>query len=345
MAAIARERLIHLRSRLEHLGCPYLDGVEDTWLEELLFKPGEPRLRLLQWALAKFDPTIYNMVENQQSESLGRNDSRIQKLLFASHLLGLCKSNDIEMIQGNRSKNKQAVFWENLLDIVSTVETPIRTTSFSLAQNTLEDQFKNDCYFFDALCRQENLQDIFRSRVQLFPPDLMKSTSGIELKKIPDEKQLISVTEKLAQELEEQSKQLDELRETAPLSNADAITVEKVSKTLSLSLTTMAQVVSGFLHCFETEMKPWCRRPVPSLSEVGPEFSRVHSLLLKYTELLQGLQTIRSSYVQICHGNKEKIPKRDRRHSDIINQAELQTLQSCLSVLEDSLQRLKEIEQ
>ena len=55
--------------------------------------------------------------------------------------------------------------------------------SFSLVQSTLEDQFKNDCYFFDALCRQENLQDIFRSRVQLFPPDLMKSTSGIELKK------------------------------------------------------------------------------------------------------------------------------------------------------------------
>ncbi|KAK2574554.1 HAUS augmin-like complex subunit 7 [Acropora cervicornis] len=347
MAAIAGERLIHLRSRLEHLGCPYLDGVEDTWLEELLFKPGEPRLRLLQWALAKFDPTIYNMVENQQSESLGRNDSRIQKLLFASHLLGLCKSNDIEMIQGNRSKNKQAVFWENLLDIVSTVETPIRTTTshnprkklfmlhaqvgtlhtlrmsitdfakslvlncyklmlclmdafsifFSLAQSTLEDQFKNDCYFFDALCRQENLQDIFRSRVQLFPPDLMKATSGIELKKIPDEKQLISVTEKLAQELEEQSKQLDELRETAPLSNADAITVEKVSKTLSLSLTTMAQVVSGFLHCFETEMKPWCRRPVPSLSEVGPEFSRVHSLLLKYTEISSTRQSSKHSRV------------------------------------------------
>ena len=39
-----------------------------------------------------------------------------------------------------------------------------------------------------------------------------------------------------------------------------------MSKTLSLSLTTMAQVVSGFLHCFETEMKPWCRRPAPSLS-------------------------------------------------------------------------------
>lgn len=34
--------------------------------------------------------------------------------------------------------------------------------------------------------------------------------------RIPDEKQLMSVTEKLASELEEQSKQLDELRENVP---------------------------------------------------------------------------------------------------------------------------------
>lgn len=345
MAAAEREKLFNIRSRLEQLGCPYLEGVEDSWIEELLFKPGEPRLRLLQWSLAKFDPTIYNLVENQQSEGLGRNDSRVQKLLFASHLLGLCKSDDIELIQGNRSRKKQAVFWENLLDIVSTVETPVRTTSLSFAQATLEDHFKNDCYFFDALCRQENLQDVFVSKVQLFPPDLLRSTSGLEQKKIPEEKHLISVTEKLANELEEQSKQLDELRANAPLCDADAITVEKVSKTLSLSLTTMAQVVSGFLHCFETEMKPWCRRPVPSLSEVGPEFSRVHSLLLKYTELLQGLEKIRSSYGDICKNNEAKITRRERSNSDLINQKELRTLQSCLSVLEDSLQRIKETEQ
>ena len=46
----------------------------------------------------------------------------------------------------------------------------------------------------------------------------MKANENLDLvlkkNRIPDEKQLISVTEKLAQELEEQSKQLDELRET-----------------------------------------------------------------------------------------------------------------------------------
>ena len=35
----------------------------------------------------------------------------------------------------------------------------------------------------------------------------------LPINRIPDEKQLMSVTEKLANELEEQSKQLDELRE------------------------------------------------------------------------------------------------------------------------------------
>ena len=53
----------------------------------------------------------------------------------------------------------------------------------SAAHFSLGDQFKNDCYFFDALCRQNDLQDIFRSKVQLYPPDLVKNTSGLEHKK------------------------------------------------------------------------------------------------------------------------------------------------------------------
>ena len=53
----------------------------------------------------------------------------------------------------------------------------------SAAHFSLDDQFKNDCYFFDALCRQNDLQGIFRSKVQLYPPDLVKTTSGLEHKK------------------------------------------------------------------------------------------------------------------------------------------------------------------
>ena len=61
------------------------------------------------------------------------------------------------------------------------------TTSFLSLQSgthfSLEEQFRSDCYFFDGLCRQEDLQNVFRSKVQLYPPDLMKTTSGLENKK------------------------------------------------------------------------------------------------------------------------------------------------------------------
>jgi len=77
------------------------------------------------------------------------------------------------------------------------------------------------------------------------------------------------------------------------------------------------------------------------ITEVGPAFSRVHSLLLRYTELLQSLGTIKGSYNEICQESKAKISKRQGDDSGI-NQAELQTLQGCLGVLEVSLQRLKE---
>ena len=40
--------------QLQDLECPYIDGVEDSWIEELLFKPGEPRMRLIQWLLGRY---------------------------------------------------------------------------------------------------------------------------------------------------------------------------------------------------------------------------------------------------------------------------------------------------
>ena len=38
---------------VQALGCPYTEGAEDAWIVELVFKPGEPRIRLLQWLLSK----------------------------------------------------------------------------------------------------------------------------------------------------------------------------------------------------------------------------------------------------------------------------------------------------
>ena len=48
------------------------------------------------------------------------------------------------------------------------------------------DQFEHDCQFLDALCRQEDLSDVFKARIQLYPPDLTKESSKSQEKRQVD---------------------------------------------------------------------------------------------------------------------------------------------------------------
>ena len=38
---------------IQKLGCPYTEGVDDSWITEMIYKPGEPRIKLLQWLFSK----------------------------------------------------------------------------------------------------------------------------------------------------------------------------------------------------------------------------------------------------------------------------------------------------
>ena len=51
-----------------------------------------------------------------------------------------------------------------------------------------------------------------------------------------------------------------------PLCSADPHTVQQISTKLGLSLSTLSQVVNGFLHCYGSEMKPWSNRAQPVLT-------------------------------------------------------------------------------
>ena len=46
----------------------------------------------------RFDPVIYNMLENQQSKVLGRNDSRLQSMLGVYITLPLLLKQYIDMV-------------------------------------------------------------------------------------------------------------------------------------------------------------------------------------------------------------------------------------------------------
>ena len=43
-----------LTSHLQTLECPYTESADESWIVELLFTAGEPRIRILVWLLSRW---------------------------------------------------------------------------------------------------------------------------------------------------------------------------------------------------------------------------------------------------------------------------------------------------
>lgn len=60
---------------------------------------------------------------------------------------------------------------------------------------------------------------------------------------------------------------------------------EVVSKTMSLVLSELSQLVVGFTYCYENEMSHWCNKSPPILNELGPAFKRVYNSLQSFVKV------------------------------------------------------------
>ena len=67
--------------------------------------------------------------------------------------------------------------------------------------------------------------------------------------------------------------------------NSDPTNEAKVQTTLRLVLTELQQLITGFGHCYELEVRPWCNKVRPHLTQLGASFQRVHGLLQGFTQV------------------------------------------------------------
>ena len=56
----------------------------------------------------------------------------------------------------------------------------------------------------------------------------------------------------------------------------DLPALESCHKTLTVSLGTLAQLITSFCACYEAELRPWSNRQPPRLSGLGQVCKRVH---------------------------------------------------------------------
>ncbi|XP_045166766.2 uncharacterized protein LOC123530121 isoform X2 [Mercenaria mercenaria] len=346
------------KKKLDQLGCPYTEGVEDSWISELIFKPGEARIRLLQWLFSKFDSKLNEILDPQYASVESKMDSRIQRLLFVASNLGLCRYDDVDLIRGVVPATRQSAFMEHLIDlvyIVDTAEDPknklFREAGVVSEAMPLEEQLSHDCAYLNALCSQGKIDAIFATKLSLLPPDLQKqvesrwSQTGKSADKAPkpDLQGIEAAAIQLGDDMARQNELLQELKKHHDYQPTEDSKLETICRTISLVLSELSQLVTGFTFCYENEMKHWCNKSPPNLTQLGPAFKRVHRLLQQFVQLLQNLRAIRASYTSLNRNTAEVLPQIGRQHDASltlvgVGEEALNSLQDVVDVLEESIQ-------
>lgn len=347
-----------LKTKLDSLGCPYTEGVEDSWITELLFKPGEARIRLLQWLFSKCDSTLNDILDPQYASVESKMDSRIQRLLYVASTLGLCRYDDVDLIRGVTSASKQAAFMEHLIDLVciaDAAEDPqnklLQEPGLVCDAMSLDEQLLHDAAYLNNLGTRCNIEAVFKSSVNFLPPDLQKtvednwSQKGHQRDKPPrpDLQSIADSALKLAEDMERQKELLEDLKKHYRYQPQDVSHQDAVCRLMSLVLSELSQLITGFTFCYENEMHHWCNKSPPALTQLGPTFKRVHRLLQQFIELFKSLKTIRSSYTSLGRDASERIGEvvnsQDVRDKIVIDgDATLTSLQDVVDVLEESIQ-------
>ncbi|XP_060582550.1 HAUS augmin-like complex subunit 7 [Ruditapes philippinarum] len=357
-AALNSAKSKKFKKKLDDLGCPYTEGVEDSWIAELLFKPGESRIRLLQWLFSKFDSKLNEILDPQYASVESKMDSRIQRLLFVASNLGLCRYDDVDLIRGVVPASKQSAFMEHLIDVVDIAdkaEDPknklFREAGVVSEAMSLEEQLSHDCAYLNALCSHGNIDSIFSTKVTLLPPDLQKkvesrwSQGGKSTDKAPkpDLQSIEAEAIQLGDDMARQVELLQDLKKHYDYQPTDDSKLETICKTISLVVSELSQLVTGFTYCYENEMKHWCNKSPPNLTQLGPAFKRVHRLLQQFVQLLQNLRAIRASYTALNRDTAEIGQQMPGQHDTSltlvgVGEEALNSLQDVVDVLEESIQ-------
>jgi HAUS augmin-like complex subunit 7 len=319
-----------VKERLDQLACPYTENVEENWILELVFTPGESRIRLLQWLFSKFDSKLDDVLDPHNAPIDTKMDSRIQRMLFVASSLGLCGNEDADLIRGIKSGPRQLAFIDSLLDvacIVDAAETP-QTMHGSARQNlsmthrgNLAGQLSSTCKFVSAVSAQSATVDgILPSDIRLLPPDIVRqieldsqqqqqrshlssSNADRSSQQPPDQSKLREDLDKVSRDLERQKEMLAEIARKHRLEDSVVEPKPTVKQTVRLSLSELGQLLTSFAYCYDNELRPWCgtnREPPSHRSALGPTLKRVHAPLEQFVGLLDNTKSIQASYRRLC---------------------------------------------
>ena len=248
MSNVARRPPLHIRdlkARLIEIGCPYMTGVEESWVNELVFEVGESRDRIIRWLVEEVLGDSIEKVEFKQSES----KAQTTKLTHICSCLGLCEANDNELVSGVQKTATQVQFLTRLLSMVE------------ILKEGKCDGFVTQARELVAEMSQEDLMEVInKGDIDLIPADIKKY---IELDSLAEGKQGVKIVSLLSElaveavnieaEISKQTKEIETLgvsseqaNEFTDLMNKNRVECTTKIKMISSSIQSLKLLVNNF---------------------------------------------------------------------------------------------------
>ncbi|XP_060108222.1 HAUS augmin-like complex subunit 7 isoform X1 [Heteronotia binoei] len=355
MAAVALYEL------LERLGCPALEGVflskpED--IQRLLCSPSPHRLDILEWICVSVYPPLQDQFSSLKES---QTDMKIKDMAKLGSDLMLCRVDDLDLIEGKASVEKQLCFLSRLVAVIPTRESIeiSDSGSFSSTFSSQDESFremvrKNERFLKEVFC-SPNLQAVLSPESQPWSSDinslLLREEALQKRSRLPvasHERTLLEVSK----ELEETAAALQELRSQCsflsgnpdgteqPLDSATAL------QTLKLAVSDFGQLLVAFEQVYESEWKRHCERPAPRLSPCGPLFKAVQrdlSLSIQeLTSLAQVMETSENIVTVVDRQQEEKLAWRGSAKATL--PSKLEELQRKYKAIRATLHKLSNTE-
>lgn len=247
---------------LVSLKCPYFAGDITAVL-----KPGAARNRILWWCIEVMHP---NLVEYSKADI-----TKLTKVLAA---LGLCREDDVGLVQGTTHK-KQSEFLVTLFHLTST------------AIPNMDEEVSRACEAVNHICLRGDLNEILPSSISLIPPTLQHAVKATGHKqKAPTLVQLERQQTALVQQLQEMQEKLDN---SFSQDNLQAVTIK--SKSFPVVLGTLEQQLTAYSHAFEQEFRPYMTSVPLALNDVGITSKRLQEQMTSLKTTLGHLKHLEES--------------------------------------------------
>uniref|UniRef100_G1KJC0 HAUS augmin like complex subunit 7 n=1 Tax=Anolis carolinensis TaxID=28377 RepID=G1KJC0_ANOCA len=248
----------------------------------------------------------------KESES----DLKIKRMAKLGYELTLCHANDLDLIQGKASAQKQLRFLEQLVAVIPAVSDS--STCSSPEESLLEMVCKNGEFMKQVFCSPD-LQAVLNPQCHPWSSDIKHLLADEEvlhkrplLSEMSHEKTIKNELKKL----EDTVAALKDLKAQCPflqedLGMADAsLDSATTLQTLKLIASDFSQLLLAFEQVYESELQKNSEQRVLKLSPCGPLFQDVHESLTLCVQELQSLAQVTetSSYVmeteKQTHGEK-----------------------------------------